>query len=116
LWKRLPKDVKKGSKELAALWKIGTAMWKKEFGSAFSACEGNWSKLVRPFVGALKTTMQARNIKLISNAYSSISLENVASMLGLNKQQAAECSFFVLSSFRFFSHSLLSFSVLALQT
>jgi len=86
-WKRIPKDLKKRSKDLGALWKVIHALWSKDNKSFFVATEYSWQPAVAPWMNALTDTIRAKYRTLIAKGYSSISVDLCCQLLGLPKEK-----------------------------
>ncbi|XP_041976601.1 COP9 signalosome complex subunit 8 [Aricia agestis] len=86
LWKRIPQNVSTSNPEIAAIWAIGQKLWKKDFPGTYQALKGyNWTEPVAPIIEALEEKVRASVFNLIGRSYSSISLDTVVLMTGLNK-------------------------------
>jgi len=99
LWRRIPKESKKNAGDLGVVRKVLQPLYRKDYGQFFVAAEAatkDISAKFRPLVALLRDTVRARNERLIGTVYTSISLQNVVDMCGLNamtggnKQQIAE--------------------------
>jgi len=99
LWRRIPKESKKNAGDIGLARKILQPLYRKEYGQFFVAAEAgtkDMSAKFRPLVAQLRDTVRARNERLIGSVYTSISLQNVVDMCGLNamtggnKQQIAD--------------------------
>eukprot|EP01098_Paradermamoeba_levis_P009021 TRINITY_DN3732_c0_g1_i1.p1 TRINITY_DN3732_c0_g1~~TRINITY_DN3732_c0_g1_i1.p1 ORF type:complete len:203 (+),score=66.19 TRINITY_DN3732_c0_g1_i1:97-705(+) len=87
LWKRVPKEVKAATPELASLWAIGKNMWTRNYPEVFVSLNNpNWSAHLVPLIAKLSETFRARTLTLLSKAYSSLSVSDSASYLGLNNE------------------------------
>lgn len=108
LWKRIPTNVKTSSTELGSIWAVGQNMWKRDFPAIYKALNAvTWSDTVAEIMKKLHGTyrfiycacllywkfcfvekVRSRAVDLISQAYSSITLEMVAAMTGLSVEAA----------------------------
>eukprot|EP01103_Thecamoeba_quadrilineata_P008209 TRINITY_DN17976_c0_g1_i1.p1 TRINITY_DN17976_c0_g1~~TRINITY_DN17976_c0_g1_i1.p1 ORF type:complete len:206 (-),score=28.15 TRINITY_DN17976_c0_g1_i1:109-693(-) len=89
LWKRIPNEVKQSEPELAAIWKIGTHMWTRNYSEVYkSFVRYQWSHLHTPLIAALAEAFRNRTLQLISNAYSTISVVSAAELFGLSNEEA----------------------------
>jgi len=85
LWKRTPKAYK--TDEYKALWDVAKAMSKKEYHAIYSSFSSRkWSEANAVHVKILSDTFRFKTWKLISTAYSSISAEKAASLVGETKE------------------------------
>ncbi|KAJ7519797.1 hypothetical protein O6H91_20G055800 [Diphasiastrum complanatum] len=85
LWKRIPASVKQNQPELLAAWKIGQCMWTHNYSGVHEALHNfEWSHDVRPVVGRIAEDYSGRIFRLLSTAYSTISVTDAASYLGLS--------------------------------
>ncbi|GLV42370.1 hypothetical protein CBL_03107 [Carabus blaptoides fortunei] len=93
LWKRVPPSVKSANAEIGQIWTIGQQMWQRDFPSAYKALMVvTWSEHVADIMKAVQENVRSRAVDLITQAYSSISLETVAGMTGLASEQAVAAS------------------------
>ncbi|XP_056634453.1 COP9 signalosome complex subunit 8 [Diorhabda carinulata] len=83
LWKRIPNSVKTSTPELANIWAVGKSMWKRDFPAIYQALNVTWSDTVADIMKQVKEVVRARAVDLISQAYSSITLDTVSAMTGL---------------------------------
>ncbi|XP_019878427.1 COP9 signalosome complex subunit 8 isoform X2 [Aethina tumida] len=84
LWKRIPASVKTATPELANIWDVAQSMWKRDFPAIYLALNAvNWSEPISEIMKQVQDVVRSRAVDLISQAYSSISLENVSAMTGL---------------------------------
>ena len=55
LWKRIPMSVKSEHAELAKIWEVGQALWRRETPKVFSTIESyTWSDDIKSLVDAIK--------------------------------------------------------------
>ncbi|CAI7847960.1 unnamed protein product [Closterium sp. NIES-53] len=89
LWKRIPASVKDGNAELAATWRVGQAMWKRDSQDVYEALKVFvWSPAVQPMVAAVKDRYTHTMIQLLARSFSTISPSHAATFLGLTSQEA----------------------------
>ncbi|XP_059472336.1 COP9 signalosome complex subunit 8 [Neocloeon triangulifer] len=90
LWKRIPEAVKLADEELNAVWRIGQRMWQRDFYLMHLALAqtDSWTEPVAPIMDALKGQVRSRALELIGSAYSSITIESLARLLGETPAQA----------------------------
>ncbi|CAI6001212.1 unnamed protein product [Closterium sp. NIES-64] len=89
LWKRIPASVKDGNAELAATWRVGQAMWKRDSQDVYDALKAfHWSPIVRPMVAALTDRYTHTMMELVARSFSTISPSHAATFLGLTSQEA----------------------------
>eukprot|EP00249_Psilotum_nudum_P015079 c25155_g2_i1 orf=259-867(-) len=89
LWKRIPTSVKQSQPELVAVWKIGQCMWMHDYAGVHEALRGyNWGQDIQPLVAAVAEDYSKRMCKLLSTAYSTISVDDAAAFLGLTHSEA----------------------------
>lgn len=91
VWKRIPADMKKKSKEIAATWKLVSALVQRDFATFFGASTSAAfaSPLLQRLNVALREEVQSRNLLAIRTAYALISVEQAAPLLGLQAAQVA---------------------------
>eukprot|EP01111_Echinosteliopsis_oligospora_P013326 TRINITY_DN475_c0_g1_i1.p1 TRINITY_DN475_c0_g1~~TRINITY_DN475_c0_g1_i1.p1 ORF type:complete len:200 (-),score=42.73 TRINITY_DN475_c0_g1_i1:87-686(-) len=83
LWKRIPTEIRAAHPELGLIWKIGQAMWKREYANVYASLRVDWSPLCLPLANALTDQFRQRSYALICKAYTSISVNDAAIILGL---------------------------------
>ncbi|XP_044751292.1 COP9 signalosome complex subunit 8 [Coccinella septempunctata] len=84
LWKRIPAKVKASTPELGNIWSVGQYMWKKDYPSIYKSLNSvTWSNIVSDIMQKVEESVRNRAVDLISQAYSSISLDTVCAMTGL---------------------------------
>ncbi|CAG9833784.1 unnamed protein product [Diabrotica balteata] len=84
LWKRIPPTVKTSTPELAHIWAVGQSMWKRDFPAIYTALNAvTWSDIVADIMKQVQEVVRTRAVDLISQAYSSITLDTVSAMTGL---------------------------------
>lgn len=91
LWKRIPASAKQQSAELVRLWAIGQQLFVRDRAAVFQSLNSSqWSAGLTPIMAALAESYRERTVHLISEAYSSIGLEDVGKLLGLSQEQLLE--------------------------
>ena len=89
LWKRIPEGTKTGNSELGSIWKVGQFLWKRDFENAYSNIESTeWSSVTKPLMERLRNTLRERMAKLISQAYSVVTVADVVKLLGMGSAEA----------------------------
>ncbi|CAG9859176.1 unnamed protein product [Phyllotreta striolata] len=84
LWKRIPPTIKASTPELANIWAVGQSMWTRDFPAIYKALNSvTWSETVSEIMRQVQEVVRSRAVDLISQAYSSISLDTVSAMTGL---------------------------------
>lgn len=84
LWKRIPANVKTSAPELGHIWAVAQCMWKRDFPGIYKALNAvTWSDTVADIMKQVQDVIRSRAVDLISQAYSSITLETVSAMTGL---------------------------------
>lgn len=89
LWKRIPIETKQGSEELCNVWEVGKALWQRNLGGAYTAMDYDWSPSLQGLVEALKLSTREDAAELLSRAYSTISIGDVALALGFARHEDA---------------------------
>lgn len=93
LWKRIPANVKQNHPELIAAWKIGQCMWTYDHAGVHEALRSySWSPAVKQLVAAIAEDYSRRIMKLLSTAYSTISVSDAARFLGLTEDETIRCT------------------------
>jgi COP9 signalosome complex subunit 8 len=90
LWKRIPEKLKKSNGELSLLWSVGQKLWQRDFPAIHVALNQTWPQHIQPIMTAFKGKLHSRVFGLIARAYDAISVENMAAMLGVTVEEAAE--------------------------
>ena len=110
LVQRVPQSVRDSeeaaAQELARLWRIGRSLWTRNIAEVYKSLEGPWSQPVQRIVDKvtvsdiytdreqhntcrhlqLAASLQQTNMKLVSEAYSSIKVTQLAAMLGVEEE------------------------------
>ncbi|EEY63010.1 COP9 signalosome complex subunit, putative [Phytophthora infestans T30-4] len=89
LWKRIPIEIKQLSEELRNVWKVGRALWQRNLAAAYAAMDYDWSPSQQGLVEALKTSTRQDAAELLSLAYSTVSVSDVAFALGFARHEDA---------------------------
>ncbi|BES89314.1 cop9 signalosome complex subunit [Nesidiocoris tenuis] len=90
LWKRIPQSVKAQNLEIGKIWTVGKAMWLRDSPGVFSALSSTqWSDEIAPIMAALVDKVRERCLGLVSQAYTSVTLETLSKLLGVNPSEAA---------------------------
>ncbi|CAG8442499.1 2219_t:CDS:2 [Diversispora eburnea] len=91
LWKRLPDNIKGNSKELKAIWDVGVALWQREYENVYSIINSQtWNPTIAPLLEQLSENLRERMFSLISEAYSSIIIDDVIKFVGLSREKVLE--------------------------
>uniref|UniRef100_UPI00358DEEE6 COP9 signalosome complex subunit 8 isoform X2 n=1 Tax=Myxine glutinosa TaxID=7769 RepID=UPI00358DEEE6 len=91
LWKKIPQSIKTGNPELGAVWSIGQRMCQRDFPGVYSTVGSyTWSDALQPILHALREATQKRALSLVAQAYTSISIEDLADFLGLPGTEAMQ--------------------------
>ncbi|POM75485.1 COP9 signalosome complex subunit [Phytophthora palmivora] len=89
LWKRIPAGTKQASEELCNVWEVGKALWQRNLAAAYAAMDYDWSPSLQGLIEALKTSTREGTAELLSIAYSTISVSDVALALGFSRHEDA---------------------------
>ncbi|OWZ20184.1 COP9 signalosome complex subunit [Phytophthora megakarya] len=89
LWKRIPVEMKQTSEELCNVWEVGKALWERNLAAAYAAMDYDWSPSLQGLIEALKTSTREGTAELLSLAYSTISVSDVALALGFARHEDA---------------------------
>lgn len=83
LWKRVPDSTKQASPAIAALWSVGSHMWKRSHGDVHEALNAfQWPGIFATLAAKIKTNYQEHVCALLEKAYTTIKWEAVAAYLG----------------------------------
>lgn len=87
LWKRIPSNIKSAQTNLKTIWKIGQAMWTRNYIEFYKTINGNWDPIHKPLVEALLASFRRKTFFLLSKAYDILSVNDACNYLGLSKQE-----------------------------
>ncbi|CAG8531515.1 9596_t:CDS:2 [Scutellospora calospora] len=88
LWKRLGENVKGSSKELRLIWDVGVALWQRDYDNMYKLIDSKtWSPIIAPLMEQLGENLRERMFALLSEAYSSITIDDVGKYLGLSREE-----------------------------
>lgn len=90
LWKRIPQAIKQSHLELGNIWKVGQGLWFKDFPAIYTGLAQEWPDYIKPVMQELGERTRRRALTLVAKAYSSISLDDVSSFLGVSRAQVPE--------------------------
>ncbi|XP_006652290.1 COP9 signalosome complex subunit 8 [Oryza brachyantha] len=89
LWKSTPQEAKDARPELAAVWRIGQCLWNRDYAGVYTAAQGfEWGPQIADFVSAFLESYRKRIFQLLTSAYSTISVADVAHFMGMNEEDA----------------------------
>uniref|UniRef100_A0ACD5UVZ2 Uncharacterized protein n=1 Tax=Avena sativa TaxID=4498 RepID=A0ACD5UVZ2_AVESA len=89
LWKTVPQEVKDAHPELAAVWKIGQCLWNRDNAGVYTTAQGfEWGPEIADFVSAFIESYRKRIFELLTSAYSTISVADVAHFMGMSEEYA----------------------------
>ncbi|KAF2359502.1 CSN8/PSMD8/EIF3K [Trinorchestia longiramus] len=91
LWKRIPVSVKQRCPELERVWAVGRELYTRDRAAVFAVLTSTqWGPTVAPIMAAVTEAYRERTIELIANAYSSIGVDDVSRLLGLERTAALQ--------------------------
>ncbi|GJN02957.1 hypothetical protein PR202_gb15675 [Eleusine coracana subsp. coracana] len=89
LWKSLPQQVKDARPELSAVWRIGQCLWNRDYAGVYTAAQGfEWGPELADFVTAFLESYRKRIFQLLTSAYSTITVADVAHFMGMSEEDA----------------------------
>ncbi|URD88163.1 peroxidase [Musa troglodytarum] len=89
LWKSIPQGFKESKPELVAAWRIGQCLWTRDYAGVYDAIRGfEWSPEVAGLVAAFSENYTKKMFQLLSSAYSTIGVADVAHFLGMSEDEA----------------------------
>uniref|UniRef100_A0A0A9W9W4 COP9 signalosome complex subunit 8 n=1 Tax=Lygus hesperus TaxID=30085 RepID=A0A0A9W9W4_LYGHE len=89
LWKRIPPSVKAQNAEIGNIWAVGKAMWLRDAPGIYTALNSTqWSDDVAPIMAALVDKVRERCLGLVSQAYTSVTLDTLSKLLGVSPSEA----------------------------
>ncbi|XP_060064353.1 COP9 signalosome complex subunit 8-like isoform X2 [Ylistrum balloti] len=92
LWKRIPPSVKSGTPELTMIWTAGQKMWQRDYTGSYEALKKEYSPEVKPIMEAALDAYRRRAFHLVSQAYSSINGDELATFLGMSTADAVQAA------------------------
>ena len=90
LWKRIPLIVKRSHAEISQVWDVGLKLWQRDFKGVHQYLQKEWSDPLKPIMAALSDAIRKRALLLVQRAYSSISVDNLAGLLGMSVREAID--------------------------
>ncbi|KAN0015536.1 hypothetical protein ACTFIU_008271 [Dictyostelium citrinum] len=84
LWKRIPNDFKQSNQQLKNIYTIIKSISQTNPTITYTSLSTNIGDEYTPFITALKDNFQTRTFELISNAYSSITVNDCSLYLGIS--------------------------------
>ncbi|XP_038644268.1 COP9 signalosome complex subunit 8 isoform X1 [Scyliorhinus canicula] len=95
LWKRIPQAIKTANPELGAIWSVGQRIWQRDFPGIYTVISSHqWSDTIQPIMEELRDASRRRAFGLVSQAYTSISADDLAAFVGLPVEDAVKGSVF----------------------
>jgi len=90
LWKRIPDNVKQECPELGKIWEIGKSIWKRDYPNVFQNLQTDWSDSIKPLMLFITQQYREDTLRLLSNAYSTIKMSDLAQYLGQSPSEAGQ--------------------------
>lgn len=91
LWKRIPQPVKSANAEIGWIWDVGQKIWQRDFPGIYSSIAAHqWSENIQPVMEAVRDATRRRAFVLVSQAYTSISADDLAAFVGLPVEEAVK--------------------------
>lgn len=81
LWKRIPASIKPAESELGAIWAVGQKLSQSDFAGIYEALRRPWKGSDKLMNRMLEVTRR-RAVQMVAKAYESITLVNLATLLG----------------------------------
>ncbi|XP_045605740.1 COP9 signalosome complex subunit 8 [Procambarus clarkii] len=88
LWKRIPSSTKNATPELALIWEVGQHLWQRDLPAVYAALKQEWSITVKDIMKAVHDHVRQRAVDLVARAYTSISAEDFAQLVGMTVDEA----------------------------
>ncbi|XP_033729050.1 COP9 signalosome complex subunit 8-like isoform X2 [Pecten maximus] len=92
LWKRIPQSVKSTTPELTMIWTAGQKMWQRDYPGSYEALKKEYSVEVKPIMDEALEAYRRRAFHLVSQAYSSINGDELATFLGMSITDAVQAA------------------------
>lgn len=92
LWKRIPAEIKQDNEELSIIWHVGRSMWKKDYPEIYGVIRScpSWPNHLKNIMNLILETTRRRAQRLISNAYSTVHIDQVSRLLGFNHEETRQ--------------------------
>ncbi|XP_018415441.1 PREDICTED: COP9 signalosome complex subunit 8 isoform X2 [Nanorana parkeri] len=91
LWKRIPPPIKSANAELGWIWEVGQRIWQRDFPGIYASIAAHqWSENILPIMEAVRDETRQRAFGLVSQAYTSISADDLAAFVGLSVEDAVK--------------------------
>ncbi|CAG8586773.1 10286_t:CDS:2 [Paraglomus brasilianum] len=91
LWKRIPEEIKTSSEQLRAVWEVATDLWQRDYTPVYYSVEQKpWTPLIGSLMKKVAETLRERIFALLSEAYSSITVEEVSNFIGVPVDRVAQ--------------------------
>ncbi|CAG8464487.1 8761_t:CDS:2 [Paraglomus occultum] len=91
LWKRIPDEIKASSEQLHAIWDVATNLWQRDYAPVYMSVEQKpWTPLIGSLMKKVAETLRERVFTLLSEAYSSITVEEVSNFIGVPADKVAQ--------------------------
>lgn len=98
LWKRIPTQVKSSKTELAAIWKVGKSLWNKNYVEFYKNLHPLGSNdTYKALAAALLDSVRQQTFVLLSKAYTTLSVNDASTYLGLAPEELVQCKHFKLN-------------------
>jgi len=88
LWKRIPGSAKTSTPELALIWALGQHLWQRDLPAVYTAINHEWSNHVKDIIKGLHESVRQRAVELVGRAYTSISAEDFAQLVGMTVDES----------------------------
>ncbi|XP_054945542.1 COP9 signalosome complex subunit 8-like [Physeter macrocephalus] len=91
LWKRILPAIKSANSELGGIWSVGQRIWPRDVPGTYTTNSAHpWSETVQPIMEALKDATRRRAFTLVSQAYTSIIVDDFTAFVGLPVEEAVK--------------------------
>lgn len=88
LWRRTPKSVRDNDGDVSRAWKVGSALWIKDWPAVYEALEVvQFSERIRSLVEKLVESTRTLAAELIEKSYEVLSLADAGQMLGMAEEK-----------------------------
>ncbi|KAK3870951.1 hypothetical protein Pcinc_016480 [Petrolisthes cinctipes] len=88
LWKRIPGSAKTANPELGQIWEVGQHLWQRDLPAVYTSLNHEWSQTVKDIMKALHERVRQRAVELVARAYTSISADDFAQLVGMGAEAA----------------------------
>ena len=91
-YKRIPDKIKADNADIRAAFSLLQRLWVTDYEGMWSALAYNWPEQLQQLASTLRAQLQERMLSTVQRAYSNISAKNLGRLLGISREEAAQCA------------------------